>query len=160
VKQFYSQTFSISFADYAYPEVWWDTNPELNLYLKNYDKEGFQLVDADSARHLQFGDVFLMACASRVANHAGIWLGNGDFLHHPYQALSTTARWAGGWMTRTVGVLRHPDVAALIPQEVIGVETLIPKGKRDRYRELLAKHTSSQLPTWTQREGGTGPQEW
>jgi len=75
-----------------------------NLYLENFEKEGFVKVTDNS---LQIGDVMLMALNSDITNHAGIYVGRGRMLHHAPNRLSCRDNYNGIWKQITRMVVRH-----------------------------------------------------
>ena len=109
VRDFYRSEYGLELNDYARPDNWW--NSGLNLYMDNFSKEGFQLLDV-LPREWERGDLFLMAIGSAVACHAAIYLGDGKILHHFVGRRSNIEPYRGLWRNQTVAVIRHPEVAA------------------------------------------------
>jgi cell wall-associated NlpC family hydrolase len=61
--------------------LWWETGED--LYMRDFEKGGFTKLDVDPQRpDLKVGDVFLFKLRSKVANHAGVYIGNGLIFHH------------------------------------------------------------------------------
>lgn len=83
-------------------------------------EEGMPLME-DSFDHLGFvrlgtgsipevGDLFVMQCGSKVANHVAIYIGDDKILHHSHNRLSCRVPYSGGyWQHHTVHHLRHKD---------------------------------------------------
>jgi len=84
----------IDFADIARQDAWW-TKGE-NLYLDNFEKWGFELIDGASARP---GDVFVMRIPRKAVapNHGGLLLSNSLILHHLPDRLSRREV-GSGWL--------------------------------------------------------------
>ena len=78
-----------------------------NLYIENFEKEGFIRVTDGS---LQVHDVMLMALNSDVANHAGIYVGRGRMLHHAPNRLSCRDNYNGIWKQITRIIVRHQSM--------------------------------------------------
>lgn len=107
VRDFYRENFRLNLRNYARPDNWWDHG--MNLYMDNYRKEGFRLVDC-APHDIRVGDVILMAIHSQVPNHAAIYVGNGKILHHAIGRRSECELYKGLWFNTTVAVIRHPEV--------------------------------------------------
>lgn len=65
---------------------------------------GFYRVPLSSA---QAGDILLCCFGASVPNHAAIYCGNGDLLHHIPEQLSKRERYSEKWQRRTHSVWRH-----------------------------------------------------
>ena len=117
VRRVYSEVFKINLTDYARPDNWWEHEDLYNLYMDNFEAEGFRLVDSDLIRNWEMGDIILMAIKSTVPNHAGIYLGNGKILHHFYGRKSTIENYCRIWKNTTTGVIRHKDLILEKPEE-------------------------------------------
>lgn len=101
------------------PRDWeWWLNSRTNLYLDHLAEAGFHAVATDraSARSvLRPGDCILYSVRSRVGpNHAGIYVGDGMFVHHPSARLPVSEAhrplksvYPGPWETRATHWLRH-----------------------------------------------------
>jgi cell wall-associated NlpC family hydrolase len=118
---FYLDEYSIHINDYARPDHWWDQG--LNLYMENYRKERFSIIDVEPDE-LRVGDVMLMAIRAPIANHCAIYLGNGEILHHFYGRLSNVELYKGVWFNTTVAQMRHKDVKAPTSYERIEFDDL------------------------------------
>lgn len=119
IRRVYSEVFHINLTDYARPDFWWDHEDMYNLYMDNFENEGFRLVDSDLTRNWELGDVILMAIQSTVPNHAAIYLGNGKILHHFYGRKSTIENYWRLWKNTTTGVIRHKDLTFDKPKETV-----------------------------------------
>ncbi|MGV6989664.1 C40 family peptidase [Testudinibacter sp. P80/BLE/0925] len=88
------------FPEFTYDEEWY--REEQDLYLDNMAKHGFTCVSEP-----QPGDVILMQISSPVANHAAIYLGNQQMLHHTPNRLSKRDIYGGYWQRSTHSIWRH-----------------------------------------------------
>ncbi|WP_077630457.1 NlpC/P60 family protein, partial [Escherichia coli] len=88
---------------------WWRNGQ--NLYLDNMEATGFYRISLPSA---QPGDILLCCFGASVANHAAIYCGNGELLHHLPEQLSKRERYSEKWQRRTHSAwrLRHWHVSA------------------------------------------------
>ena len=75
-----------------------------NLYLDNLEATGLYQVPLSSA---QPGDVLLCCFGSSVPNHAAIYCGDGELLHHIPEQLSKRERYTDKWQRRTHSLWRH-----------------------------------------------------
>lgn len=86
----------------AREDDWWKHGK--NLYLDNLTNAGFYRVCAQEA---QSGDVLLCCFGTTVANHAAIYCGGGELLHHIPDQLSKRERYTEQWQRRTHSIWRH-----------------------------------------------------
>lgn len=90
----------VELENYERNDEWWKT--EQNLYLDNMEKsQFFQVEDAQS------GDVILVCLGSDKANHAAIYCGEQQVLHHCPQRLSKRDIYSGYWLKYTHSIWRH-----------------------------------------------------
>lgn len=94
----------IAVLDFERTPNWWEGDADL-LTPENFAKAGFVIVSDGS---LQPDDGIIMQ-NGRVnkANHVGVYLGDGIFLHHPGQRLSHRAPYDGYWVKVTRWIVRH-----------------------------------------------------
>ena len=103
--------------DYARYAGW--ERDGLNLFVDNFRKEGFELLDFPRSdkwgKHLQTGDVLLMSLhslqdrrATGVANHCAIWLEPRMILHHMFGRNSEIIPFK--YRNSTTHILRHKDI--------------------------------------------------
>ncbi len=92
----------IDMPDFHREDDWWRNGQ--NLYLDNMEGTGFYRVPLSSA---QAGDILLCCFGASVANHAAIYCGNGELLHHLPEQLSKRERYSEKWQRRTHSVWRH-----------------------------------------------------
>lgn len=107
VRRWYWQTHRIDLPDFNRTLNWWDDGHS-DLYTVGFPQAGFTALP--NGAEPEVGDVLLMRVRSRnnVPNHAAIYLGEGQILHHCYGQLSRRdllARYAP-YVTHT---LRHKE---------------------------------------------------
>lgn len=103
IRDWYKQERGITLKNYKREDEWWQKGG--NLYEENFRDAGFTLAKGEP----QIGDVILMQIRSSVPNHAGVYLGDGTFLHHMYGRLSTREVYGGYWAEVTVKFLRREN---------------------------------------------------
>jgi cell wall-associated NlpC family hydrolase len=106
IRDWYEQERGITLPDFERNERWWETKGA-SLYLDNYRAAGF--IDVGRDAEPQAGDVLLMTVLSKHGepNHAGVYLGGGQFLHHTANRLSGRALFGGMWSNSLFTVLRY-----------------------------------------------------
>ncbi|GHK34684.1 hypothetical protein ECZU06_18090 [Escherichia coli] len=93
----------IEMPDFYREDDWWRNGQ--NLYLDNLEATGLYQVPLSAA---QPGDVLLCCFGSSVPNHAAIYCGDGELLHHIPEQLSKRERYTDKWQRRTPsGVTGH-----------------------------------------------------
>jgi proteasome lid subunit RPN8/RPN11 len=105
VRDWYRLERGIELPDFNRPDNWWDDG-ESDLYTQGFPLAGFRTLSG--ADELGVGDVILMQRRSGngVPNHAGVYVGDGHFLHHMYGRLSSRDVYGGYWSDITVAKLR------------------------------------------------------
>lgn len=106
VRDYYRLERGVDLPDFERSDEWWDDGHS-SLYLDNYRAAGFEDVGHDAP--LEVGDVLLMQIRSRngVPNHAGVYLGDSQFIHHMHGRLSGRTVWGGMWAQSLHTVLRY-----------------------------------------------------
>ena len=105
ILQDYFETLDIIVNPRDYEWEFWKKGK--NLYLENFEEEGFVEVTDGS---LQVHDVILMALNSPITNHAGIYVGRGRMLHHAPSRLSCRDNYNGIWNHITRAIVRHKSM--------------------------------------------------
>lgn len=77
-----------------------------NMFLDNVENAGLRNLGKVDMSELRRGDILLGHLRGEFPNHAGVYLGGDDFLHHPPDALSGTATLLR-WWPHIDTVLRH-----------------------------------------------------
>ncbi len=94
IRDWYERERGITLPDFERHDGWWDDGHS-NLYLDHFREAGFE--EVGQYPELEIGDVILMQIRSKneVPNHAGVYIGNGQILHHMYGRPSTKAVYGG-----------------------------------------------------------------
>lgn len=78
IRDWYSENRGVTLLEFPRDWEWWNHGED--LYAQFFSKAGFsELMNGETP---DVGDVFLAAIATTTLNHAGIYLGNGEGLHH------------------------------------------------------------------------------
>jgi proteasome lid subunit RPN8/RPN11 len=99
----FHKEYGIALRDYREGFEWWKPEHGLNIYDDNWIAEGFELINGEP----EFGDMIMMQIQSPVTNHAGIYLGDNQILHHFCNRLSKIDIYSGYWRDNTVRIVRH-----------------------------------------------------
>lgn len=102
----YHKERGIELNDFRKPYEWWKREHGENLYQDNYLIEGFVPTNADPVE----GDMIIMQLQAEVWNHAGIYIGNNQILHHAFGKLSKTDIYSGWYQEHTTMICRHKDL--------------------------------------------------
>ena len=101
-RDWYAREWGLQLRDYDRRDQWWEQGQ--NLYLDNFQKEGFRQIPIEE---LQRGDALLMQLSSPVPNHAAVYLGDQQVLHHVQGRLSSRDVYGGYYLKNTACALRH-----------------------------------------------------
>ncbi len=102
VRDFYEINFDVTLPDFPRHTRFWDDG--LDLLHDRIAPAGFAKCQAPYQR----GDLFLMRIGnSTVDNHLGVYLGDGEFLHHPYLQKSRKGVYGKYWQDATSIVVRR-----------------------------------------------------
>jgi cell wall-associated NlpC family hydrolase len=104
-RDYYARERGVMLPNPSRADHWWNDGAS-SLYSDDaMQAAGFVAVDE---KNLAPGDLILMQVRSRnqVPNHAGIYLGDGQFMHHLYGRLSTRDVYGGYWRETTRGFWR------------------------------------------------------
>lgn len=107
----------IEFRDHPRTDI--DADAAADSFVRYLPDGGFKQVSNDN---LQVGDVVLTAMGGH-ANHAMLYLGNQEVLHHAYEQLSRRERYGAFWQDHTHSVWRHqewqPEMLAAIEADLL-----------------------------------------
>ncbi len=106
VRDFFERELGIQLSQYEREDDWWEKGQDL-YSLERLRAEGFELIEGELRR----GDMVLMQIRSPVPNHAGVYLGDGQLLHHIHGRLSEVITYGGMWAERTRYIVRHKEAA-------------------------------------------------
>ena len=101
-RDWYAREWGLQLRDYDRRDQWWDHGE--NLYLENFEKEGFQQIPIEELRR---GDALLLQLVSPVPNHAAIYLGDQLILHHVQGRLSSRDVLGGYYLKNVACALRY-----------------------------------------------------
>lgn len=101
-QDWYDREWNIKLGDYERRDKFWERGE--NLYLDNFHREGFRQIPFEE---LQYGDLLLMQLGADLPNHAAIYVGDQQILHHVQGRLSSRDVLGGYYMKSTAMVLRH-----------------------------------------------------
>ncbi|WP_407237605.1 NlpC/P60 family protein [Escherichia coli] len=87
--------------DFHREDDWWRNGQ--NLYRTIWRSPAF----TGALSSAQAGDILLCCFGASVPNHAAIYCGNGELLHHLPEQLSKRERYSEKWQRRTHSVWRH-----------------------------------------------------
>ena len=102
IRDWYAQNRGVKLLDFARADNWWERGE--NLYLDNFAKAGFMVVD-----EMQVGDVLLMTVGANVPNHGAVYVGDNIIEHHLYGRLSSREVYGQFYRERTTHVLRFKN---------------------------------------------------
>ena len=101
-RDWYKRERGLELSNYPRRDQWWENGK--NLYLDNFRKEGFYSIPVSE---LKRGDALLMQLSSPVPNHAAIYIGDQQVLHHVQGRLSSRDVYGGYYAKNTACALRH-----------------------------------------------------
>lgn len=104
VQDFHARELGIRLGQYERADDWWLHGEDL-YSLDRLRAEGFELISDAPQR----GDMVVMQIRAEVPNHAGIYLGDGQMLHHLQGRLSERVIYGGYWAERTRYIVRHRE---------------------------------------------------
>ena len=107
-RDFHRREFNIELSDFDRGEEMEWTNPEWNMFERNFANQGF--ISCDGA--LQKGDMLLMHLQAPLPNHVGVFLdaNTNIFYQHLLGRLSEANVYGGYWAKNTSKVLRHKEL--------------------------------------------------
>lgn len=92
--------------DFRKPYEWWKPEHGENLYKENYIKEGF----VETGKDPEPGDMIIFQLQAEVWNHAGIYIGDNQILHHAFGKLSKNDIYSGWYQEHAKMICRHKDL--------------------------------------------------
>lgn len=114
VSDFYNDIFGVKFPEYARPEDFFD--PRLNMIQKVALDLGLSSRNL-SRLFLQDGDILVFRCASDVANHVGVYVGNDLFIHQMVDSKGREDPLDERWFRRLTNIYFMPDVQSKLPKQ-------------------------------------------
>lgn len=108
VQDYYRRELGIDLPYFDRRDGWWDEGED--LYMANFASCGFAPIPEGSQP--QIGDIILMQLRAKVPNHAGVYIGNGQMLHHVMRRLSSRDLYDGHWQEITRTIIRYKGLAS------------------------------------------------
>lgn len=105
IQDYYKRELGITLDDFEHLDHHWEHG--VSMYLDHYESQGFTPVP--NPKELEVGDIIIMQIRSKVPNHAGVYIGNGLFLHHLYGRASTRDVYGGHWKDATRLIIRRTN---------------------------------------------------
>lgn len=102
VRDWYKREWQLELYDFPRRDGFWERNE--NLYVDNYASQGFKQV---AFSELEAGNLIFMQLGASLPNHAAIYLGDQQILHHVQGRLSSRDVYGGYYVKNTAMVLRH-----------------------------------------------------
>ena len=103
VRDWYAQ-HHLMLPDFDRTDEWWLAGQD--LYTDNFAGCGFQVIQPDQ---LAYGDALLIAVGSPVPNHAAVYIGDNQIIHHVHNRLSGRDIYGDFWRKHTTHILRHEN---------------------------------------------------
>lgn len=144
LRDMYKDNLNIQLSNYARPKLFWH-NEDMNIYVDNYHKEGFRLIDDPRVEDFRPFDVFLVAIPDprslqkTITNHCLVYLSNGYVIHHRYGEMSSVVPYRGALRNFTTHTIRHkdvPDMRSKISSTVNLMDLILPH-KRDELEKAM-----------------------
>lgn len=104
LQDYYQRELNITLPDFERADDWW--NKGQNLYMEHFRDAGFEPIKGD----IQMHDIIIMQVRSPVPNHAGVYIGDMQVLHHMYGRLSTRDIYGGYFQEITRMIVRHREL--------------------------------------------------
>lgn len=136
-RDYYRDLFAIQIVDAARPEGWWN-EPDISLIDDFMESDGWEQIGTNT-RNLKVGDGLVFSLINGKANHVGVYVGNGAFIHHVWRRFSNEEALLDKWKSRLLMILRHPEVATIgagmTPKT--SLETMLPEWYRAKLIQPL-----------------------
>lgn len=94
----------ITFEDVPRDSDWWTQDKD--LYMELFESRGFERVQRVAPKA---GDCFICSLRSDKRNHAGVFISDDLFIHHPGDSLSVRSQ-ANRWRQKLDFLVRHKDL--------------------------------------------------
>lgn len=122
VRTYCKDVYNLDLTNFARPDRFWD-DPRMNILSDLLHVDGWEDISV-SLRNLVTGDVLVFSIITGRANHLGIYVGNGLFIHHGYGRFSSEESIGQKWMSRCLGIVRHPAVKKINQSKVTTTDAL------------------------------------
>lgn len=126
-RDYYKLVWGLELSNFARPDRWWD-HDDLDLITRSLTIDGWKSIGT-CIRTLKVGDGLVFAAGGGKANHVGIYVGNGLFIHHFYKHFSKEEALLDKWTNRMLTIVRHPKVVPM-PEKIDVMELMPSHAKR------------------------------
>lgn len=115
---------NIQLTSYARPKDWW-CDTQVDIYVDNYEKEGFKLLHDPLPSDLRPFDLALIAIPDPRqrefvrTNHCAMFLNKNWIIHHRMGDISRIEPYRGSMRMMTTHIIRHKDVPDLKDTQVV-----------------------------------------
>lgn len=126
-RRYYKERYDLTLLNFARPEQWW-SEPNMDILTQFLDTDGWTQVGCNS-RLLRPGDGLIFSLVHDKANHVGVYVGNGMFIHHLWNNFSREEAVTPKWTNRLLHVVRHKEVTAFLDknQTKLDYSTIMPE---------------------------------
>lgn len=108
---YYFDVYGVKIVNAARPEGWWN-HPEINLLDDFMEVDKWERLGTNT-RALKPGDGLVFSLITGKANHVGVYVGNGMFIHHVWNRYSCEEALLDKWTARLLMIIRHEEVAQI-----------------------------------------------
>lgn len=108
-RRYYMDVYGVKILNAARPEGWWN-DPDMDLINQFVSLDKWEKIGVNT-RSVKVGDGLVFSLINGRANHVGVYVGNGMFIHHVLGRLSCEEALMGKWTSRLLMIIRHPEVA-------------------------------------------------
>lgn len=136
--RYYREVYGVQLTNFARPEGWWN-HSEMDLINQFLEHDGWDKIGLN-IKLLCPGDGLVFSLVGGKANHVGIYVGNGLFIHHVLGRFSAEDALLQKWTSKLLMIVRHPSVAELgkgMGQKT-QIETILPR----HFSEKLKRFSS------------------
>ena len=102
----FHERYGIKLTDRRVNYEWWKDEFDGNFYHDCWQEDGFIEREGDPVP----GDVVIFQLKANKWNHAGIFIGNNNIIHHPFGKLSRRDIYSGWYQQHKVFICRHKEL--------------------------------------------------
>jgi cell wall-associated NlpC family hydrolase len=107
--RYFKELYNLDLLNFARPDGWWN-DPDIDLINDCLQADGWENIGIN-IKGLKLGDALVFSLINGRANHVGIYVGNGMFIHHVYQRFSCEEALMDKWTSRLLMIVRHPEIS-------------------------------------------------
>jgi proteasome lid subunit RPN8/RPN11 len=105
IKDYYARKLNIMLPHFERRDNWWNLGDD--LYMRHFREAGFEPIKGAVNVH----DVIIMQVRAPQPNHAGVYIGDMQMLHHMYNRLSSRDIYGGYFQEVTRIIVRHRELS-------------------------------------------------